>query len=127
MSTTEGEAMTDMTDMTDKTDWVQRLAKWRTIFAGWQLGTRVKGDPECDAVRDHREATLMLRAELSALTTLAIRKGLFTEEEFKEQLNGEAEFLCGSLEKRFPGIKATDIGLSINVEIAKVTMAGWET
>jgi hypothetical protein len=32
---------------------LQKLAKWRLIFAGWQLGTRLKGDPECDAVRDH--------------------------------------------------------------------------
>lgn len=23
----------------------QRLAKWRTIFAGWQLGTRDKAEP----------------------------------------------------------------------------------
>ena len=29
------------------------LAKWRTLLAGWQLGTRPKGDPECDAVSDH--------------------------------------------------------------------------
>jgi hypothetical protein len=39
---------------------LERLAKWRTLFAGWQLGTRPKGEPESDAVRDHREATLML-------------------------------------------------------------------
>ena len=35
-----------------------RLTKWRSVFAGWQLGTRAKGDPECDAVRDHREVTI---------------------------------------------------------------------
>jgi len=38
------------------------LAKWRAHFSGWQLGTRPKGDPEGDAVRDHREATILLRA-----------------------------------------------------------------
>jgi hypothetical protein len=29
------------------------LAKWRGLFAGWQLGTRPKGDPESDAVRSN--------------------------------------------------------------------------
>jgi hypothetical protein len=38
---------------------LNRIAKWRTILAGWQLGTKPKGDPTCDAVRDHREATIM--------------------------------------------------------------------
>ena len=38
-----------------------RLCKWRTVLTGWQLGTRAKGDPEGDAVRDHREVTLLLR------------------------------------------------------------------
>lgn len=31
------------------------LTKWRVLFTGWQLGTRPKGDPEGDAVREHRE------------------------------------------------------------------------
>lgn len=36
-------------------DWLNVVCKWRSLFAGWQLGTRPKGDPESDAVRDHRE------------------------------------------------------------------------
>jgi hypothetical protein len=39
---------------------LNRLCKWRAIFAGWQLGTRAKGDPESDAVRDHREVTILI-------------------------------------------------------------------
>ena len=58
---------------------MNRLAKWRSVFAGWQLGTRQIGDPESDAVRDHREVTLLLRAEQSALVLLLIEKGIFTE------------------------------------------------
>lgn len=39
--------------MPDETvDWLQRLGKWRTVFASWQLGTRSKNDPEAQAVRD---------------------------------------------------------------------------
>jgi hypothetical protein len=26
-------------------DWLNRLAKWRTVLAGWQLGTRGSDDP----------------------------------------------------------------------------------
>jgi hypothetical protein len=65
-----------------KIDWLNRLAKWRTVFAGWQLGTRAKGDPESDAVRDHREATILQRAELTALTSLLIKKQIITAAEF---------------------------------------------
>lgn len=54
---------------------MNKLAKWRSIFAGWQLGTRAKGDPESDAVRDHREATILLRAEVNALTACLIEGG----------------------------------------------------
>ena len=32
---------------------VQRLCKWSTLFAGWQLGTRRKEDPEAKAVKDY--------------------------------------------------------------------------
>mgnify|MGYP001587156880 CR=1 FL=1 len=48
--------------MDDVMQKINRLTKWRTLFTGWQLGTRAKGDPEGDAVRDHREVTILLRA-----------------------------------------------------------------
>lgn len=82
---------------------LNRLAKWRTVLAGWQLGTRAKGDPECDAVRDHREATLLLRVEVTALSQLLISKGVFTEQEWNEQIAAEAAYYSTALEKRFPG------------------------
>jgi hypothetical protein len=49
---------------------LNRLAKWRAVLAGWQLGTRPKGDSECDAVRDQRELLLILRAEVNAISAL---------------------------------------------------------
>lgn len=76
-------------------DWVNRLAKWRTVFAGWQLGTRPKSDQECQAVRDAAEARLIMRAELSGITALLIAKGVFTAEEFGAQLNVEANITRG--------------------------------
>lgn len=102
-------------------DWLQRLAKWRTVFAGWQLGTRDKTDPECQAVRDHRELSLILRAEVNTLAQLMIEKGVFTSGEYDAQLQKEAKILCEHYEKQFPGFKATDIGLQIDSRAEQTT------
>lgn len=104
---------------------LNRLAKWRSVFAGWQLGTRPKGDPECDAVRDHREVSIIMRAEMNALTALLIAKGVFTVDEYNAQVAGEADWLSLSYERHFPGMKATDAGISMDPHVAKETMKGW--
>lgn len=97
---------------------LERLGRWRAVFAGWQLGTRADTDPECQAVRDHREVTMMLRAEVNALTQVLTRKGVFTAEEYTEQIGDEAEHLCHEYEKRWPGARATDIGMEFNARAA---------
>ena len=102
-----------------------RLTKWRSVFAGWQLGTRLQDDPECKAVKDHREVTILLRAEVSAQTKLFIDKGIFTLEEFQQALIEEAELLNKDYEKRFPGMKATDIGIQYDKR-ALWTMRNWK-
>lgn len=104
---------------------LNRLAKWRMVFAGWQLGTRMKGDAECDAVRDHRELSMLTRAEVNTLTRLMIDKGVFTDEEFAIQLTEEATWLSDSYEERFPGCKATDEGIAMDVDRVAETMKGW--
>ena len=95
-------------------DKLNRLCKFRTIYAGWQLGTRPKTDPESQEVRDHREVTLLLRAEVSALAGLLIAKGTFTQDEFEAQLGIEAEALTAMLEAKFPGVTAQDDGLGLD-------------
>lgn len=106
---------------------VERLAKWRSVFAAWQLGTRSENDAECKAVKDHREATILLRAEVNALTGLLIEKGVFSAQEFTQKLVEEAEQLSADFEKRFPGIKATDTGMSYDLQQIQQhgTMSGW--
>jgi hypothetical protein len=99
------------------------LAKWRAHFAGWQLGTRAKGDPESDAVRDHREVTILLRAEGSALLGLLLRKGLITDAEWDAALEREARDLARDYEQRWPGVKATPDGLSYDP--VRIRAAGW--
>jgi hypothetical protein len=105
---------------------LNRVTKWRSIFAGWQLGTRAKGDPESDAVRDHRELTILLRVELTALAGLLIKKGVFTAEEFEAALAKEADWLDLAFARKFPGLRATDDGIEIyDTAKAHHTMRGW--
>lgn len=108
------------------TDWIQRLGRWRTVFAGWQLGTRSKDDPECQAVRDHRELTMMLRAEVNAMAMLLIENRIFSAKEWDKQVQKECQLLCEGYEKRFPGFKATDEGLEIDTEKSLKTTRGWK-
>lgn len=100
------------------------LTKWRTLFTGWQLGTRPKGDPECDAVSDHRELTMLLRAEVTAFTALLRKKGVFTDDEWLSALENEAKLLAADYEKRFPGVRASETGLHIDKR-ALPWMKGW--
>ena len=104
---------------------LQRLAKWRSVFAGWQLGTRADTDPESQAVRDHREVTILLRAEVNALVTVLTGKGVITEKEFTEQLGDEAEMLSHAYSRKFPGYQATDYGMQVDVQTAAQTMKDW--
>lgn len=101
------------------------LTKWRVLFTGWQLGTRPKGDPEGDAVRDHREVTILLRAESSALVGLLLAKGVITETEWLDELRSEAGRLNKDFERRFPGVTASEDGLTIDKR-ALPWMKGWK-
>lgn len=116
-----------MPPMTPGMKALNRLTKWRNVFVGWQLGTREKGDPEGDAVRDHRELSMILRVEVTALTRLMLDKGVFTEEEFDAALAQEADLLNADFARRFPGIEATDEGLAMDPIVMQRagTMKGW--
>ncbi len=106
---------------------LNRLCKWRSVFAGWQLGTRPSSDPECQAVRDHREVTILLRAEVSALTGLLIKNGVFTAEEFSAAMAAEADLLSDDYSRRFRGMRATNDGIQMDLAVMQEhgTMAGW--
>lgn len=101
---------------------INRLAKWRSVLAGWQLGTQAIDATGVAAVRDHREATLIIRAELNALTSLLIRKGVITEPEFHAAMEREAGALEREMQQRFPGFRATDDGIAMDPIVALATM-----
>jgi hypothetical protein len=94
---------------------LNRLAKWRSVFAGWQLGTRPRGDGECEAVRDHREVTMLLRAEVSALVRVLIEAKVVDGDTWTRILGEEAEYLSQAYESKFPGAKAIDDGMTFEL------------
>jgi len=101
---------------------LEKLCKWRKFFASWQLGTRSDSDGESKAVRHHREATILLRAELTALTGLLIAKGVITQAEFQDSLEREAAQLDRDYSAAFPGWSSTPDGLSMEMPEALDTM-----
>ena len=100
---------------------INKLGKWRTFFAGWQLGTRALSDGTARAVRDHRDLSMMLRVEVSTLAMLLIRKGVFTLEEYNEELIRQAKTLDATYERQFPGFSTSDAGLHLQLPEALET------
>ena len=76
-------------------------------------------------MRDHREATILLRAEVTAFTGLLREKGVFTDEEWLAALEREANELAEAFERKFPGVTATENGLTIDKR-ALAWMKGWK-
>ncbi len=110
--------------MTDKTmlDALNKLTKWRRFFASWQVGTTRTGDGAYRAVANHRELSILLRAEVNALTGLLIRKGVFTGEEFEDALEAEAKLLDHDYEEHYPGWRSSLDGLHLKMPEAGNTM-----
>lgn len=99
-----------------------KLAKWRSFFASWQLGTRSKDDGEFRAVKNQYELLILLRADVNALTDMMIKKGVFTQEEFTAALIRESRTLDHAYEQAYPGFSATEDGLSMQLPQALETM-----
>lgn len=102
---------------------LNRLTKWRSFFAGWQLGTRPDTDPESNAVRDQRELFMILRVEMTALTRVLMEKGVIKLDEWEKAMEAEANELERDYQRRFPGIRAIDSGLEIDIAKARETYA----
>lgn len=104
---------------------LNKLCKWRLVFAGWQLGTRPDTDPECQAVRDQRDLLIMLRVESSAISALMIKAGVFSRQQFMDQLAAEALALDDAYQRKFPGFRSTNVGMEMDAQLAAETMKGW--
>jgi len=73
------------------------------------------------AMRDLRESLLFQRAELSAVASLLILKGVITQEEWETVLEIEADALERMLQEKFPGYRATAQGIEITPTVAMET------
>lgn len=105
---------------------LNRICKWRTVYAGWQLGTRLDTDEECKAVKDQRELLILMRVEVSALANVLIEKGVISLKDYFDQQLVEINELDHALQRKFPGFKATDFGISIDASVAKKTTQNWK-
>jgi len=100
---------------------LEKLAKWRKFFASWQVGTVPAGDGRYKAVADHRELSILTRAEMTAVTGLLIRKGIFTQAEFGEALERSAKQLDHDYEESYPGWRSLPGGLHMKLPEAVET------
>lgn len=100
---------------------LNRLCKWRSVLAGWHLGTRGKNEPGVQAMRDLQDFRLIVRAEVTAIVNVLLAKGTFTKAEFEAAMTVEAVELEKMLQRQFPGYRATDEGMSINPVVAEET------
>jgi hypothetical protein len=94
---------------------LNRLCKWRSVFAGWKFGTTDAKAGPVRCFRDQMDDRLTSRAELSALTQLLICKGVFTQEEYVDQVEIEANAMHAFLEHKFDGARATEEGIAMDV------------
>ncbi len=70
----------------------------------------------------HRELSILLRAEVTALAGLLIRKGVFTQQEWQDALEAEAIQLDQDYSDANPGWSSTPDGLSMKLPEAADTM-----
>lgn len=105
-------------------DPLNKLCKWRSIFAGWMFGTRAMNAPGTAAMRDLAEKWLIMRAENNAILGLLLERKLFTESEFRKRLDKEADWLDRQQERNFPGMRTNEDGVVFyDLDMANKTMA----
>jgi hypothetical protein len=103
-------------------DPLNKLCKWRSVLAGWHLGSAFIDKPGTKAMRDLMDKWLVMRCENSAFAALLIRKGVFTAEEFTRQVNAEAIHMDNQMELQFPGMRTTPDGVEFyDIELAQKT------
>lgn len=108
---------------------LEKLAKWRSVYAGWRLGTRLSNDGESKYTRDLHEQILILRADCSALAFL-VRDALVAtgmseaaaHEKLQERMLQEVTELDRLQSLKFPGMSSTPDGISYKLPEARDTM-----
>jgi hypothetical protein len=109
-----------------------RLTQWKRILTARMLGVNTLSGPRylnmpanVQAVADLFEEVLTLRAENNSLVQLLIAKGAFTSDQWTNRCAVESHKLADAIEKTFPGMRATDDGITMDAAVAQKTMANW--
>lgn len=113
------------TGRTPPIDWINRLGKWRTVLVGRLLGTRPATDPQTIGYRRLVDQLHLRDLECAALIWLLIEKQVITSDDLIREMQRKAQELCAAYEREFPGFRATDIGMDIDVARAAETTKGW--
>lgn len=106
---------------------LNKLAKWRTVFASRIMGTQTTEHVPTKALKEIVEGQLIMRAELNALLRHLTVNKMITNEQWLEAVKDEAITLDKLMEIRFPGITTSDQGVHFDpVMIREMgTMNGW--
>jgi hypothetical protein len=92
---------------------LNRLAKWRFVFASRMFGSRPDTDEPTKVFKDLVERTLILRAEVTALTALLVEQRMIYEDDFARHVAVEAGHLERLLEQQFPGFRSAEHGMEV--------------
>jgi hypothetical protein len=99
---------------------VNRLCRFKTVLARWQLGLTYE-QQEFDAICDTRALLLILRAEVNALLSVLVETRIVKHSDFDKALEEAANRDNTNLSLRFPGYYGTDEGLAVDLKIAVAT------
>ncbi len=103
-------------------DALNRVCKWRRVFTGKMFGSGTEDDPLIVGSNDLQEARLIIRVEMTSITGLLLRAGVFTQGELNEAIREEADLLNADYAKRFPGFTAENDGMHMEPVLAMETM-----
>ncbi len=117
--------MTRGRDVPPRIDWINRLGKWRSVLVGRLLGSRPDTDPQTIGYRRLVDQLHLRDLECAALIYLLIDKKVLTADEIKAEMQRKAQELCQQYQQEFPGFRASDIGMDIDVARAMETTKGW--
>ncbi len=101
---------------------LNRVCKWRRVFTGKMVGSGAEDDPLIVGMNDIQEARIITRVELTAITGLLLRAGVFTPEELHAAIENEADLLNADFARQFPGFTAQDDGMHMETEAMLKTM-----
>jgi len=76
-------------------------------------------------VRDHRETTMLLRAEVTTLTRILLEANIIKKEELAQIMTEEMQYLDKAYEKKFPGFTTSLDGVHMDIQKCAETTRGW--